>query len=123
MPSAAEIPVSVHLKTIPPVVRPMVQAARRTVKAVAPAAKEIAYRRWPLRYVVDGAYVVAIGTHSRWASLYFFRGRELDDRSGLLEGTGRDMRHIKLRTPGDVARPEVRRLLRRAFTLGGTPRP
>src|SRR5216683_136391 len=64
MPTADEIPVSEHLRMIPPTVRPMVQAARRTVRAVAPEAKEISYRSQPprssrfmwkiVRYAVDG---------------------------------------------------------------------
>ena len=54
---------------------------------------------WPIRYAVDGASVVAIGTYPRYASLFFFRGRELDDGSGLLDGAGKDLRHIKLREP------------------------
>jgi len=54
---------------------------------------------------VDDADVVAIGTYPQDASLFFFRGRELGDGSGLLEGAGTDLRHIKLRAPGT---PSVR---------------
>ena len=43
------------------------------------------------------AYVDAFGTH---VNLGFFRGAELADPRGLLQGTGRRMRHVKLR-PGD----------------------
>lgn len=57
MPTAAVTPVSEHLKKIPAALRPTLQAACRTVKAVAPKAKEIAYRSWPIRYVVDEAYM------------------------------------------------------------------
>ena len=39
------------------------------------------------------------------ATLYFYRGRELDDGSGLLEGGGKDMRFITIRKPVDVVRP------------------
>ncbi len=129
MPAAAEIPVSQHLKKIPPAVRPTVLAARRTVKAVAPTATEITYRSQPprssrtmwkiVRYAADGANVVAIGTFPRHATLFFFRGRELDDGSGLLEGGGKEMRFITLRAPADVERPAVKRMVRKAFKLGG----
>ncbi len=129
MPTTAEIPVSEHLRKIPPTVRPLVQAARRTVKVVAPRAREITYRSQPprtsramwklVRYAVDGANVVAIGTFPRHATLFFFRGRELDDGSGLLQGTGKDLRFITLRTPADAERPAVKRVVRKAFRLGG----
>jgi hypothetical protein len=124
------IPVSDHLRKIPPTVRPIVQAARRTVKTVAPRAKEISYRSqlprssramWKLvRYAVDGANVVAIGTFPRHSTLFFFRGRELDDGSGLLEGGGKEMRFITLRASADAERPDVKRMVRKAFQLGGT---
>ena len=45
---------------------------------------------------------------------------ELDDGSGLLEGAGKQFRSIKLRTPADAKRAEVKRLIRKAFVLGGT---
>lgn len=124
---AVEITVSEHLRKIPPAVRPTVRAARRTVKAVAPKAKEITYRSRPprsnssmwkiARYVVDDEQVVAIGTYSNHASLFFFRGREIDDRSGLLRGAGKELRYVTLRAPADADRPAVRRILRRAFRL------
>lgn len=129
MATADEIPVSDHLRRIPPTVRPIVEAARRTVKAVAPGAIEITYRSQPprssramwklVRYVVDGSNVVAIGTFPRHSTLFFFRGRELDDGSGLLEGGGKQMRSITLRAPADAERPAVKRMVRKAFRLGG----
>lgn len=130
MASADEIPVSDHLRRVPATVRPIVQAARRTVKAIAPKANEISYRSQPprssramwklVRYAVDGANVVAIGTFPRHSSLFFFRGRELDDGTGLLEGGGKEMRFITLRAAADAERPAVKRMVRKAFTLGGT---
>ena len=129
MATTDKISVSDHLTTIPPAVRPIVQAARRTVKAVAPAADEISYQSKPprsssymwkiVRYAVDGGNVVGIGTFPRHSTLFFYRGRELDDGSGLLEGSGKDSRFITLRTPADAERPDVKRMVRKAFKLGG----
>ena len=126
------IPVSEHLKKIPPAVRPIVLAARRTVKAAAPTADEISYQSQPprssnymwkiVRYAVDGANVVGIGTFPRHSTLFFYRGRELDDGSGLLEGSGKDSRFVRLRVPADAERPAVKRLVQKAFKLGGVSR-
>jgi len=123
-PSVAE-----HLKNVPAAVRPTIQAARRTIKAVAPTATEVSYRSQPprsksamwkiIRYEVDGADVAGIGTFSTFASLYFYRGRELDDGSGLLEGGGKDMRFIRLRTPADAQSSATKQVLKKAFKLGG----
>ena len=52
-----------------------------------------------------------------YASLYFNRGAELEDSSGLLEGGGAKMRAIRLRTPADAERPAVKRIVRKAFKL------
>jgi hypothetical protein len=132
MPATKEILVSEHIKKVSPTVRPIVQAARRTVKAVAPKADEISYQSQPprsstymwkiARYAVDGANVVGIGTFPRHSTLFFYRGRELDDRSGLLEGSGKDSRFITLKAPADAEHPAVKRLLRQAFKLGGVSR-
>ena len=124
-----EIPVSDHLKKVPPFVRPTVQAARRSVRAVAPKAEEISYQSQPprssrymwkiVRYAVGGKNVVGIGTFPRHSTLFFYRGRELDDGSGLLEGSGKDSRFVTLRAPADAERPAVKQLLKKAFKLGG----
>src|SRR3984893_5101807 len=132
MAPAKEIVVSDHIKKVPPTVRPIVQAARRMVKAVAPKADEISYQSQPprsstymwkiVRYAVDGTNVVGIGTFARHSTLFFYRGRELDDGSGLLEGSGKDSRFITLKAPAHAERPAVKRLLREAFKLGGVSR-
>ena len=127
-----EFSVAGHLAKVPPAVRPTVRAARRTVKAAAPRAKEIAYQSkpprssramWKLaRYSLDGAYVVGLGTFPKHATLFFYRGSEIDDGSGLLQGSGKDLRFITLNGPVDAERPAVRRLVRKAFALERTVR-
>jgi hypothetical protein len=133
MPAAAQIALSEHLRKIPLTVRPTVEAAIRTVKEVAPKADEMTYgseaprssrAMWKIvRYAVDGANVVGIGTFPSHSTLFFYRGRELDDGSGLLQGGGKDSRFITLRAPADAERPVVKRLVRKAFNLAGTAMP
>jgi hypothetical protein len=125
--AAPEITVSEQLKKIPSGVRPTVNAARRVVRAVAPKAKEIAYQSNPprsksamwklVRYSLGDEYVAGIGAFSTYAALFFYRGRELDDGSGLLEGSGKDSRFTRLRAPADAMRPAVKRVVRKAFAL------
>lgn len=130
MAAATEIGLSEQLKKLPPSVRAIVQAARRTVKAAAPpGATEITYQSQPprssrymwkmVRYAVDGRNVVGIGAFSTYAALFFYRGREIDDGSGLLQGGGKEMRSITLRAPSDAERPAVARVVRKALKLGG----
>jgi hypothetical protein len=127
--ATAQIPPSEHLKNVPIKVRPTVKAAIKTVKEAAPKADEITYRSGPprsssamwklVRYSAGGANVVGVGTFTNHSTLFFYRGRELDDKSGLLHGTGKDSRYVTLRGPADAEQPAVKRLVRQAFKLAG----
>ncbi len=119
-----------QLRTLPASVRAIVQAARRAVKAAAPAAIEVSCQMaqprsksmmWKLcQYAKEGedGYVVAIGAYTSHASIFFARGVELDDGSGVLEGSGKQLRYVTLRTPADAERATVKRAVRDAFRLG-----
>lgn len=48
-------------------------------------------------------------------SLGFNYGAELPDPDGLLEGTGKKFRHVKLTTMAEVERPAVAKLVRSAI--------
>jgi hypothetical protein len=64
------------------------------------------------QYGYGGWGMAALGAHAKWASLMFMQGADLDDPEGLLEGTGKKMRHVKLRTADQV---EERRLALRGL--------
>jgi hypothetical protein len=127
MHAPSHIPIAKQLKDIPTAVRPTVRTARAMVRAAAPKAMEVPYRSsaprsksamWKLlRYVADGEPVIGIGTYPSYATLFFYRGRELDDGTGLLEGGGKDARFIRLQAPADAERAAVKRLVRKAFKL------
>lgn len=61
--------------------------------------REILHDGCPTACVGDAAFGY-VGAYSGHASVGFFHGSALPDPSGLLEGTGKRMRHVKLR-PGD----------------------
>src|SRR6266851_6269791 len=98
-PKATQIPVSQLLRKVPPTVRPTVTAARRMVRALAPVTEEMICMSRPPRsprymwklllYAVDGATILGIGTFPRHSTLYFYRGRELDDGAGSSKGVER----------------------------------
>lgn len=117
-----------RMTDVPTSTRPIVKAAIKSVEAVAPRAEAIPYRMaqprsksmmWKLvRYAKDGEPVLGIGTFTAHSAIFFYRGRELDDGSGLLKGSGKDTRFVTLLTPADAEKPEVKRLIRAAFKLG-----
>jgi hypothetical protein len=59
------------------------------------------------------AYVNAFKAH---VDVGFFRGAELADPEGLLEGTGRFMRHVKLGPGRDVNATALTKLIETAYT-------
>jgi hypothetical protein len=47
----------------------------------------------------------------------FLRGTALADPAGLLEGTGKSLRHVKVRTIEDLKKLELKRLILAAVRL------
>lgn len=66
------------------------------IRACGPDVMELMHDHQPTACVEDAAfaYVAAYRAH---AAVGFFHGADLPDPAGILEGTGRRMRHVKLR--------------------------
>ena len=76
--------------------------------------RELLHDGHPTACVGDAAfgYVNAFQAH---VNVGFFRGAELSDPDGLLEGTGRFMRHVKLRPNADVDVAALTKLIETAY--------
>jgi Domain of unknown function (DU1801) len=71
----------------------------------------------PTHRMKDGiCYIGVIKDH---VNLGFIRGSELADPQRILEGTGKQMRHIKIRNMSDLERPAVRAYLQEACERAG----
>lgn len=77
--------------------------------------REILHDGHPTACVADAAfaYVNAFKAH---VNVGFFRGTELRDPNGLLEGTGKFMRHVKLRREGEIDAAALLKLIKTAYT-------
>ena len=77
--------------------------------------RELSHDGHPTACVHDAAfaYVNAFKAH---VNVGFFRGAEIADPEGLLEGTGRFMRHVKLKPGSDVDASALKRLIDTAYT-------
>jgi hypothetical protein len=105
---------------------------------VAASAKDALARmrkRWPgaIELVYDNYNALAIGFSTterssdavfsiavfpRWVSLFFLQtGAQLSDPKGLLKGSGRQIRHIVLRSPAAIDGRDVRALMKEALAL------
>ena len=76
--------------------------------------RELLHDGHPTACVADAAfaYVNAFKAH---VNVGFFRGAELADPNGLLEGTGKFMRHVKLRPEGEVDTTALMKLIVTAY--------
>ena len=76
--------------------------------------RELLHDGHPTACVGDAAfaYVNAFRAH---VNVGFFRGAEIADSTGLLEGTGKFMRHVKLRPDHDVNATALTQLIETAY--------
>ena len=93
---------------------------RAIVLKEAPSACESIFRSYALAlwYSFTGRMSESfcyIGVSSNHVNLGFSRGAELPDPDGVLEGSGKQMRHIKIRRPEDLERPHLRRFIRESI--------
>ena len=77
--------------------------------------RELLHDGHPTACVRDAAfaYVNAFTAH---VNVGFFRGADLDDPDGLLEGTGKFMRHVKLRPECEINAVALMRLIETAYS-------
>ncbi|HKQ26753.1 MAG TPA: DUF1801 domain-containing protein [Burkholderiales bacterium] len=77
--------------------------------------RELLHDGHPTACIADAAfaYVNAFKTH---VNVGFFRGADLSDPNGLLEGTGKFMRHVKLRPESDINATALLKLVDTAYT-------
>jgi hypothetical protein len=58
--------------------------------------------------------ICVINVHAGWVNLGLADGAKLPDPAGLLQGTGKRHRHVRISTLADLERPELRELLEAA---------
>jgi hypothetical protein len=106
-----------HIESYPTPIREIIEKLRSVAKASMPGAHEFVYHN-ALTYKLPespGTWICYIAAQKNYVNLGFFFGANLSDPKELLEGTGRRMRHIKVRTVGEASRDEVADLIRQAW--------
>lgn len=99
--------------------RESAEAIRSLVRRLHPAVVEVI---WPQQGTVGwgvgpkkmSEHYAYLLVHPAHVNLGFYRGTSLADPAGLLAGTGKQMRHIRVDSAADVPRPEITELLRAA---------
>jgi hypothetical protein len=109
------------LAAYPPDIEALTNEVRALVASITPDADENLKTGWKVIWFGFGPrmpdqFAVVMPTRQH-VGLGFASGSELPDPKGKLEGVGKKMRHVKLRTSADVADPAVAALLRAQIAL------
>ncbi len=104
----------------PPEIQAIGRKLRAMAKSVTPGAQELIYHEAigysisesPMERIV---YIWPVRNH---VTLGFFWGGNLDDPHHLLEGTGKRMRYVKVKTLEDASHPALVTLVKAAWADG-----
>lgn len=104
----------------PEEVQALASALRQLIVEVHPQVVEVPYaRQGVVGYGVgpkkNSEQYCYIGAYKGHVNLGFYYGVALPDEDGLLEGSGKKLRHVKIRRQGDVAQAGLRRLVEAAL--------
>jgi hypothetical protein len=120
LPEAAQSTFEELLAGVPPDLVALARRLRAVILEVDPDAVETVrlgdnaatYGVGP-RKMTDGyAYIMPL---RGYVNLGFYQGAALPDPAQLLEGTGKSLRHVKIRSLTDADRPEVKSLVAAAL--------
>lgn len=109
------------LESYAPEVHDVAQQVRVLIASITPDADETLKPGWKVIWYGFGtkmaAQFVVLMPSRAHVGLGFAHGSELSDPKGRLEGTGKKIRHVKLRTRADVSDPALAALVRAQVAL------
>ncbi len=100
-----------------PEVQSIAAKLRELVYEVIPDVSETVYLGWKIALYKKGSEICGIQPAGDRCNLYLTRGVLLLDPQGLLEGTGKRLRHVKVRSVVGITAQGIRELLRQAVEL------
>ncbi|HVZ38431.1 MAG TPA: DUF1801 domain-containing protein [Candidatus Kapabacteria bacterium] len=101
-----------------PAIQPIAWRLREIIFEVLPNAEESVWASgWKVAMYRDGGDICGIGPGRDYVNFYLRQGAHLPDPDGLLEGTGKGMRHVKVRSLDAIPVKGIRRLIREGKKL------
>jgi hypothetical protein len=103
-----------------PEVRALVERLRALVRSEVPAVEERAYPGWKAIGYRDeqSGYFCGIFPYADRVRLMFEHGVALDDPAGVLEGDGKQVRHVEMRPGERIPERAIRGLIGDALRFG-----
>lgn len=102
------------LESRPPELRPLVKEWFARLRACGPDVRELLHDGCPVACAGDAAFAY-VNAFSGHVNVGFFFGANLDDPDDLMEGTGKRMRHVKLRPEQQGDPVALERLIEEAY--------
>lgn len=97
-------------------VSPLARELRGIVRTAVPSATESI--KWGIPVYQTDKLICAIRVGTDYVALQFYgSGTKLPDPQKLLEGTGKRMRHLKVRSKSDIRKTAITALVRQAVKL------
>ena len=90
-------------------------AIRQIIREAAPKATESI--KWAQPVWEEKGPMIWLKAYKSYINLGFWRGVELTDPKGLLEGDGSLMRHVKINSLEDLNKPAIKRFVAQAAKL------
>ena len=109
---------SPYVKDENPELRKVITALRSYVKKTVPGTKETV-NAWGIPTFEGGNPFCFYMVGKKHVTFGFHFGTSLEDPEGLLEGTGKNIRHVKLRAVEDLERRGLRELVLAAAAMQG----
>ena len=107
----------------------LIRAARKKMRALQPRAVEMVYDNYNF-FVIGYApgerpseAIFSLAAQAKGLSLCFLQGAGLPDPHGLLRGSGKVVRNIRIDAPAAFDRPPVRALIAAALERAAVPIP
>ena len=113
-------PVEMFLSNFPEEIRTISRELRAMVRRAMPGAHEFLYYD-AINYSLSNLpleRICYIRPVQKRVTLGFLFGRQLDDPHHLLQGTGKRMRHVKVRALEDTRNPALEELVKAAWANG-----
>ena len=99
------------------------EIAQRLKKLIVDIYPDVVEVPWPKQRIIGygvgpkkmSEHFCYIGAQKEHVNLGFYYGAHLSDLDGLMEGTGKNLRHVKVRSAEDVDQSAIRQLIILSF--------
>ena len=103
-----------------PAIQTLTEALRQRIGAIQPNLSQDASLKLGVIYFRHNRVVCALSPHKAHVNLHFYKGKEIPDPQGILQGSGKVLRHIQYRKVEDIDDDILAQYVRAAYALNAS---